>query len=690
MFVLGSYIRYLLKMKMQVHLAVLVMVYIRLSRVDSFIAYDCEDRSANVSVVSLRDVAACPADETEYSGKRTEVQIIQRNDIKLQRVKTCLIEVTRIVAHCGMHSHNLLVAGGLSEFVYPLGAEECRELHRHRSTTIFRHMVHQLLMNGTTAVSLTLAGVMNPDGSCEPGTYTEGDKTWSKVIVTASIQIHAQDYYAKVKMDSNELVLNNCVTYSYLVGYCLDSMNEETFWDIQPHLACDQGISLLYEGMADVITDKKLSKFAVVEHGDKVFALALTKTTTVCDREIWQTEHPKLLVVDTENQGKLTPRMELIAENTDLNAYVNSKLLYIEQAYKRALDKLYTDALQRRCQIRREVMKNRLLLAPLTPSALSSVVQNKRGYLGKVMGEVLYIVQCTPKIARVRRTERCYNELPVTVENSSYFMSPVTHILQGSAEQIECSQLLTPLYFIDNEWVGLTPNPVVKVTPIQLEVQEQQQLQFSRIQPIGISGLYTPEEISRVHKVLAFGNEREAVSNIIARRIVGMDTDDQGYATLQIFNKEEFKKLARGTLQYVWGWFTDIGMVMSGAIGVYVVLKAIKYLIGVVINGVAIYQTLGCGVSLIASLWNTLAVWLVHRHHTRRANQVDIEMTRMEEGTEAAFIPTAPEIDHVQPVTSTPILKNNGLYPQPPYFADVSSSSLCGNVSHWTLRKEET
>lgn len=128
----------------------------------------------------------------------------------------------------------------------------------------------------------------------------------------------------------------------------------------------------------------------------------------------------------------------------------------------------------------------------------------------------------------------------------------------------------------------------------------------------------TGEEITKVHKTLTFGIERAAVNNLIARRIVGLEADTQGYSALRIFDQAEIKNIARSTLKYVWGWFTDIGMVMSGVIGIYVVVKAIKYTLNVIINGMAIYKAVGCGVTLVASLWNTLAVWVVSNHHNRK------------------------------------------------------------------------
>ncbi|KAG5876818.1 hypothetical protein JTB14_014148 [Gonioctena quinquepunctata] len=138
-------------------------------------------------------------------------------------------------------------------------------------------------------------------------------------------------------------------------------------------------------------------------------------------------------------------------------------------------------------------------------------------------------------------------------------------------------------------------------------------LNFSPIMPIGSAGLYTQDEVTKVQNILSFGSERQAVENIIARRVAGLETTGQGFSTLNIFNPDEMKELAHSTIKQLWGWFTDIGIFMSGLIGFYTVYKTLKYANGVALNGFHLYETVGCGIMLLASLWGTLTVWVTYR-----------------------------------------------------------------------------
>lgn len=471
------------------NLLVLVVGIVMCGMCQSFIVYDCSDPNVNITIVSLKDVAKCPETDSDYTGEKIDIQVIQRNEIKQQMVKACLIEVTRFVMHCGMHSHTSAVAGGLAEYVHPLGADLCKDVHKHGSFRLFQQVIGNVKKNTTTSASLTLMGHLKDDGSCEGITYTEDGHTWSQVIVLASVKIHLREYLARVKMDINEISLENGIACPYLDGYCIDTEYGETVWDYSPETSCEQKLTLLYEGAAELIKTKDAERFVVVEQNEKIFAMSLKESTHLCSSDAWQTEHPKLLIVQRSVHPFMKSKMELIPANTDLTMYINSKLLYIEQAYKRSLNQLYTDSIHRRCLVHRETLRNLLLLAPLTSNALGAIIKNQLGYTGRVLGEVLYIAKCVPRIAQIRRTETCYNELPITVNNNSYFMAVVTHIVQSQGEQIECNALMPPLYHIDNEWIGLSPNPAIKNPPTQLWVEEEPKLRFGPIQPLSSSGL---------------------------------------------------------------------------------------------------------------------------------------------------------------------------------------------------------
>ncbi|KAG5879422.1 hypothetical protein JTB14_026513 [Gonioctena quinquepunctata] len=262
-------------------------------------------------------------------------------------------------------------------------------------------------------------------------------------------------------------------------------------------------------------------------------------------------------------------------------------------------------------------------------------------------------MRCVPRTVAIRRTEKCYNELPIVVNNASKFRAPVTLIIQTHAEEVDCNGLMPPLYLIDDQWMGLCPYPTIKKAPEVLSPESNLKLTFFPIQPVGTLKIYTQEEISNAQRILTFGNERKAVENIIARRVAGLETTGQGFSTVNLLNTEEMEELAHNTIRQVWGWFTDLGLFMSGLMGFYAIFRIVKYGRGVILNGIQLYQTLGCGVMILASLWNNFTMWVTHRHHQK-----------------VGKAKTDPVVD------------------QPTQLNEVTTQRIYPNLSHWTEQQD--
>lgn len=125
--------------------------------IQAFIVYDCRGPNVNVSVVSLKDISPCPEAEQDYTSERKNIQIVQRNEVKTVHVQACLVEITRIIMHCGMHSHSSAVSGGLSEQIFALGSQSCREAHRYKTIRVYNQIIGNLILNVTSIVGCDIA-----------------------------------------------------------------------------------------------------------------------------------------------------------------------------------------------------------------------------------------------------------------------------------------------------------------------------------------------------------------------------------------------------------------------------------------------------------------------------------------------------------------------------------------------------
>jgi hypothetical protein len=607
-------------------------------------------------------VRSCPDPENGYNVEKSFVQIIEKRRYDYIHIFSCLIEVTRIITYCGAFSHQSAVEGGISTYIYELGGEECRKTHAYRQFRgVNGHIISKLKTNSTVSTTLLLAGKIDAKYNCEGAQYYEDGKQYNSVIVQADIKITLKDYFSKVALDNNEIHLQNGVKCPFLEGYCMDSINGESTWDKNYSEMCKQ-FNVVYEGVATFVEEKGSGStnnfYVVVEDKEKVFAIQLISQEKVCGINAWQSEHPRLLAVRKKYSIDTTPFTDISKNqaDADLITYVNTKFLYVEQSFKRAINEMFAQTIYRRCLLHREILKNRLVMATVNPNTVATLVKNKLGYVAKVVGEVMYIMKCVALPVDIRRTSQCYTELPVTAYNKSFFMSPITRILQEHAEQIECNSIIPPMYFLDKRWMGFDPSPNQGITPQELKVDSEETVTFHTIKDLGAGGLYTYSEIKKAQDELLFGLERNALSNILVRRIAGQEVQSQGFSTLNLFNKQEMEKLANSTIRALYGWLMIIGDWTSSLLGIYFIFRMIKFIVETFMNAVAIHRFNGCSFHLLASCWDTLTLFVLHHKQQEEMQRHEKEnmantFIKLDDPADNLTRASAPKADHEKRVT---------------------------------------
>ena len=615
----------------------------------ALIGYDCKNPSTNITAISLRDVSRCPDAENGYLTEKGYIQVLEKRTYEYVHVYSCLIEVTRLITYCGAFSHQAAVDGGLSSYIHEVGGEECRKIHAFRQFKgVNGHIISKLKPNATMSISLTLAGKIDSKHNCEGAPYIEDGRKWDNALVQAEVKVTLQDYYTKVTLDENEIHLQNGIKCPFLIGYCMDTINGESTWEQNFPQMCKQ-FTILYEGLAEIVTERnKLqngNQYVVVEEKDKVFAIQLIKKEKLCGVYMWQSEHPRLLVIRKKYAIDFTPfTANSRTQDADLITYVNTKFLYVEQSFKRSINEMVAYTVHRRCILHREILKNRLAMASVNPNAIAGLIKNKLGYVARVSGEVLYIMKCLALPVEVRREKKCYSELPVTAYNRSFYLSPVTRILQEHAEEIECNAIIPSMYFIENKWIGFDPFPSHAIMPQELRVDDEKPPKFHTIKDLGAGGLYTYQEIRKAQNAMMFNLERNALNNILVRKIAGQDIETQGYSTLNLFSKEEMENLANSAIRKLYGYFTIIGEWTSGMLGIYFIFRAVKFLIETFLNAVALHRLNGCGLHMLASFWSTLTLFVLHHKQQTKTESMNLDQmgnTYMKNEGPDVEVPTA-------------------------------------------------
>lgn len=227
--------------------------------------------------------------------------------------------------------------------------------------------------------------------------------------------------------------------------------------------------NVLHEGMGKIFVDIN-STYPPIFAGimkNFTFALRSTGQRNVCDRTMYTTEYPELLIFETSKKSSFPIKRKTATDHVDIFAYVNKKFIYPNVILKNIETQkqlLYHDVLLQECYIERENMKHVLaafISRTISPDIFAYNLMKVRGYTAMAKGEVGYIIKCVPVQITIRETKYCYNELPVSFDNHNFFLTPVTRILIYNGTMIDCYPKIPVKFFIDNKWYEMLPNPKI-------------------------------------------------------------------------------------------------------------------------------------------------------------------------------------------------------------------------------------
>jgi len=123
--------------------------------------------------------------------------------------------------------------------------------------------------------------------------------------------------------------------------------------------------TMYFHGVAIKIIDSN-SRYLIVyslTSEDTTFALSKKSESHIsCGFTLVQTEHPKLIIVETIKDNSFAAKYRILISNLDIFIYINSKFIYVEKHIKRQVQALYQNIIHQKCQLEQQVIKNALSL----------------------------------------------------------------------------------------------------------------------------------------------------------------------------------------------------------------------------------------------------------------------------------------------------------------------------------------
>nr|WET19894.1 MAG: glycoprotein [Sea turtle neural virus 1] len=551
------------------------------------VGYDCGTPSANYTTIDLTEIEECALPEKVHIGDSQRVMVVQKQAVEEKMVRTCLVLITRLIYRCGMHSHVSITPHGFSEELVQILPSDCIRIHETK-TFVYAHVtVTGLKVNSTTSRPIVLAGGVYSGGVCKGGVFTDVHGTYSDVVVQATLKIGLYEQLGIVRTGDDTITIPiSGLSCKYRTGSCMDDERGLATWtttQAEHHKCGKYMIDILYQGDATVSTNTKdQRRLLIVEKQAKTFAFTLGTSDYLCGREVISTEHGRIFVAFiTDRQNPWSNLQSVSTRNIDLSAYIGSKFLYVTQNIEKNVEALAEEMFYRDCLTRRITLENRLVLSRLAPDHVGQLV-NGKGHFGRILGEVLHIIQCVPVPVALRYTEKCYQEIPVLHNNKSSFLTPVTHLLTKIGTVTPCKTLLSPQFKINGQWYSRTPELVRIAAPQKLTPNSDTEWTYVPLVHAGAGGLYSLEQIQNLQAEMLLPIVRDAVSSNLVRQ--SLSPSSHAFNPLSLWGQDDIDALTDTVSGKISFFFTVFGRYASMIVTCYIFWKVTVYLVSVVLN----------------------------------------------------------------------------------------------------------
>lgn len=616
---------------------------------NSFIAFDCTDDTVNITSFSLVDVESCKHEMDNITTESTHIQVVQAKKIFDVHVYKCKVIFKRRIQHCGMHSHTSAYQESFKYIVREFSSKECRRVHETGSLRVHNNIfIHELPRNNTRNGEVLIVGQIDYS-SCDGGSYFDGVISYKDALVTYEYEIDLYDYTAKMDFSDGTIQLRGGLSCVFNPGFCLDSKEGYVTWDSRIDRECNTGqYSVIYEGpanktfnrRADGKSEDRNALFSALSK-DHLFSIKVKEHLQICGYPGYESDHNQIFILETSPGTRIIRDTEVNIKELDLLTYFNSKMTVVEHHLGNQLTLLYRKMINEVCKVEKSLLETRLISARINPQEFASNLMKTSGYTAVIAGEVIYIIQCKPAYVTLAPSPRCYQEIPVAKDNTSMYMSPVTHILQRHGTQIDCTPLLPAKFKFGTEWYSMDGRLHRVTSPNKLSTEIKTTWKYDYLPDLMSVGIYDKKSLKRMHDMIYESEDRRSSSVVVHRTLSGSTTDPQGFDFSHFINENVIET----TIDKYWNKFmnltTFVGQFTSSLVGFWLIGKLLKFVIDSLVHCRILYDIYGASWKLLAAFWDSLTNLLTHRHHDRQTQKFELKEIEDEIQVDR---PTAPGI----------------------------------------------
>lgn len=595
--------------------------------VNAIIGYDCESRDAEVKTIALNDYNGCEAQAPDLDTGNTQIQLIQQIANTDVDYETCLIRYTQLSYRCfGAPSFNSMTNRGISEGFIDVSREECTEMLSKGEFKLPGGRSLTRLARGYNHATMTYKGQVGSDGYCTGESFSDNGVEYEHTAAIRSYTVFLQKGTGTYDIKEGKYITRRG-TRCQKDNSCFSGEEGHIFFNTEVERACTEDKHVvLYQGPALKVISGKMPDLYVVNDTEQRFALTSSTPFNLCGRKVWKTGHTDLFIAQRDEvmgwSFDMGSSRSPGGKNVMLSAYTNSKIIYFEWNLSGQLDDLWTLVQTSTCQTNEQVLKDQLSIGATNPEEFAYTYNDYRpGMSGVKMGEVIYLFRCAAVGGIVlRSTDQCYDDIPVTWKNESWFLTPRTHILSRTGKTVPCVSAMPPMHRIDGTWVSMERKSRTGAHPDVLTAEGAGEWSYKRIGNWNKIGIYTEEDIQHLQENMMFGHSIDSVQVNMARAAGGENTDRSGWDFGSAITVDEAKKIVVNGADLMFRVMVEYGTYLAIFWAVFWTLRVISGLCGCGARMKLLHQAEGRGWHLIrACCTGTTLLFLIGRTMTDMA-----------------------------------------------------------------------
>jgi len=173
--------------------------------------------------------------------------------------------------------------------------------------------------------------------------------------------------------------------------------------------------------------------------------------------------------------------------------------------------------MEQKCALEKQILQNALSLSSIAPDKMAFQIMKTPGYTAVTTGEVIHLIKCMPVDCRIRQNTECHNELSVTYQNQSYFLTSRSRILVKTNTQRDCNELLPIMFKIHDSWFWSMPRLVETIPPAKIQPLIRPIWKYVNPASLATSGIYSIGDLHRFRNHIMFPVEKLSMLNTIAK-----------------------------------------------------------------------------------------------------------------------------------------------------------------------------